>query len=109
MAEVPVKSLTREERVSLGRNRYRKVLTRHVIALGRTLEQKIADAGPAHMRINPHILTEAKAELIELGRSYESATLADRPGSIWPTPIPPLSLPASLSNSQYTLAFERQT
>jgi hypothetical protein len=37
----------------------RSVLTRHVIANHRTLEQKIADAGPTPQRINPHALTTA--------------------------------------------------
>jgi len=64
MAEQPV---TRYDRVHLARNRLRKVLGRHSVALFRTLEQKIADAGPKPMRINPHILTEAKQDLVGSG------------------------------------------
>jgi hypothetical protein len=56
-----------EDREDLARRRLISVLGRQVVANARTLEQKIADAGPANMRIDPHILTSARAKLIEEG------------------------------------------
>ena len=47
------------QRWELAKKRIRSVLTRHVIANHRTLEQKIADAGPINQRINPHALATA--------------------------------------------------
>jgi len=43
------------------------VLGKQVVANARTLEQKIADAGPAGMRIDPHVLTPARRELQDEG------------------------------------------
>ena len=59
---------TRAERKEIGRRRLVNILQKHTVALGRTLEQKIADAGPYGQRIDPHILTEARHELIKEGR-----------------------------------------
>jgi hypothetical protein len=59
---------TRADRTAIGRKRLVSVLKQHTICLGRTLEQKIADAGPYNQRIDPHILTECRRELIKLGR-----------------------------------------
>jgi len=39
----------------------------HTVATARTIEQKIADAGPAQMRNNPHILTTIRAALMREG------------------------------------------
>lgn len=47
----------------MGRVRLIRVLGRHGIATWRTLEQKIADAGPSWMRVDPHILTPVRKEL----------------------------------------------
>jgi hypothetical protein len=44
--------------------RLQSVLRSHAIANARILEQKISDAGPGPMRVNPHILTEARDRLI---------------------------------------------
>lgn len=44
------------------------VLRSHGIALWRTLEQKICDAGPNPMRVNPHVLTDARRPLLNEGR-----------------------------------------
>lgn len=60
--------LSRRERKKIGRKRLESILSRHTVALGRTLEQKIADSGPYGQRIDPHILTEARRELIDEGR-----------------------------------------
>lgn len=44
------------------------MLDSHGAALGRTLEQKIADAGPFNQRIDPHIITEVRASMAKEGR-----------------------------------------
>jgi hypothetical protein len=54
-------------RIELGKKRMRNVLLRHVIAPARTLEQKIADAGPFNQRIEPNLLTLARGELEKEG------------------------------------------
>lgn len=38
---------------------------RQVVASARTLEQKISDAGPNNQRIDPHILTTVRNNLIK--------------------------------------------
>jgi hypothetical protein len=58
---------TREERRALGRRRIVKILTSQTISNWRTIEHKIADAGPSPMRVDPHVLTEAKRALNEEG------------------------------------------
>ena len=57
----------KRERVNLGRRRLRNILETYTIATGRTLENKIADAGPFNQRIDPHILTIALREMIAAG------------------------------------------
>ncbi len=52
---------SRQERLDIARRRLLNILRAHTIALGRTLEQKIADAGPYNQRIDPHVLTQAPA------------------------------------------------
>jgi len=51
-------------RIILGRSRIISNLRRLIVANWRTLEQKVSDAGPNHMRVDPHILTESKKRLI---------------------------------------------
>src|SRR2546428_8686859 len=58
---------SREERLELGKKRLRRILEAHVVATARTLEQKISDAGPFHQRIDPHVLTTARNELVKEG------------------------------------------
>ena len=58
----------RQERIRIAQRRLLNVLRTHTIALGRTLEQKIADAGPYNQRINPHVLTQARRALEQEGR-----------------------------------------
>jgi hypothetical protein len=41
----------------------RSVLSSHAIATARTLEQKISDAGPSNLRVEPHVLTNARQQL----------------------------------------------
>lgn len=59
--------LPKEERQALARHRLAKVLRTAKLATWRTLEQKISDAGPGHMRIDPHALTEARNSLLDTG------------------------------------------
>jgi hypothetical protein len=57
----------RDDRLDLAQKRLVSVLRSHTIATARTLEQKISDAGPVNQRIDPHLLTEARRELITRG------------------------------------------
>jgi hypothetical protein len=59
------------QRLELAKKRIRSVLGRHIIASHRTLEQKIADAGPSNQRINPHVLSNALYELKTAGELLE--------------------------------------
>jgi 4-hydroxy-3-methylbut-2-en-1-yl diphosphate synthase IspG/GcpE len=49
-----------------------RILAHHGIAIARTLEQKISDAGPFDQRIDPHILTPVRKELVNQGRIIHS-------------------------------------
>ncbi|QAU44435.1 hypothetical protein [Bradyrhizobium guangzhouense] len=55
---------TREQRIELARTRLIRVVSSHSVATMRTLEMKISDAGPFNQRIDPHILTEARNQLL---------------------------------------------
>ena len=54
--------------IDIGRKRLQSVLWSHTIANHRTIENKISDAGPNNMRVQPHLLTEARKELETEGR-----------------------------------------
>jgi len=54
-------------RHAVAAKRLRSVLKANIVARDRTLEQKISDAGPSPQRIDPHILTEARASLKSAG------------------------------------------
>lgn len=56
-----------------------RVIGRHGVALMRTLEQKISDAGPGGQRVDPHILTEARQELEKEGEIVRLS----RHGTTW--------------------------
>lgn len=56
-----------EARIDLGRKRLASVLTRHGVAHIRTLEQKIADAGPNDQRIEPQLIGEALSRMRKAG------------------------------------------
>lgn len=60
--------MEREEREKLARKRIVSILNNHAIATMRTLEQKISDAGPYNQRIDPHILTTVRNQLMKEGR-----------------------------------------
>ena len=53
--------------MSLAEYRIIRVLHTYTVACMRTLENKISDGGPADMRIDPHVLTEAKNRLLAAG------------------------------------------
>jgi hypothetical protein len=67
------------QRQQIARRRLVRVLRHHGIATWRTLEQKIADAGPGPMRIDPHILTPARKDLEREG-TIDRRTVS---GGIW--------------------------
>ena len=58
-------------REELARRRIVNILRNHGIAVMRTLEQKISDAGPGDQRIDPHVLSRARDELLRSGRIAE--------------------------------------
>jgi hypothetical protein len=64
--------LDQEERDQIARRRLVSILTRHGVALARTLEQKISDAGPEGQRIDPHVLTRVRGEMVDQGRIVQS-------------------------------------
>ena len=51
----------------IGEKRVFNILRRHTIATLRTLEQKIADAGPNNQRVEPHVLTTILKRLVRKG------------------------------------------
>ncbi len=57
-------------RKRMARYRLVRVLSNHRVATARTLEQKIADAGPGNLRVDPHVLTPVRNALIEEGRIH---------------------------------------
>lgn len=59
--------LTKAQRAVVARDRLVRLLDRHGVATMRTIEQKIADAGPFNQRINPHVLTEVRNALSKEG------------------------------------------
>src|SRR5947207_1898266 len=59
--------LTRTERNNIARKRLLNVLRTHGIATMRTLEQKISDAGPSPQRIDPHVLSRMRGNLVKDG------------------------------------------
>lgn len=69
----------RVRRLEIARRRIVSVLKTHGIATARTLEQKIADAGPFWMRIHPHLLTEARRNLEQTGRVIRLARTGNTP------------------------------
>lgn len=55
------------DRLELARKRIVNVLRAQTIANLRTLENKISDAGPTNQRIDPHVLTTARKQLVASG------------------------------------------
>jgi len=87
-----------DDRVALAQRRLRSVLSAHTIAVARTLEQKISDAGPTDQRIDPHVLTNAR-------RLLEGTNVINRfPGRSVPwfylTGTSPASLNARLAKQE---------
>jgi hypothetical protein len=56
------------EREQIARRRIVSILTAQTVANLRTLEHKIADAGPNPQRVHPHIITPVKQAMIREGR-----------------------------------------
>jgi hypothetical protein len=55
----------------IGERRIPKILSRMIVANMRTIEQKISDAGPGDMRVDPHILTEVRNSMVQRGHLVE--------------------------------------
>lgn len=70
---------TRDQRLEIARTRLIRVTSAHSIATMRTLEMKISDAGPFNQRIDPHILTEARNELLHSGELVLYRAAPNRP------------------------------
>jgi hypothetical protein len=83
------------ERQQIARARLVRVLRRHGIATWRTLEQKIADAGPGPMRVDPHILTPVRKELEAEGVIDRRAVSAGT--WFWVRSTPPATVEARLA------------
>ena len=79
-------------RLEVAKRRLLNVLRDNVVATARTLEQKISDAGPGHMRVDPHALLNARKQLEDGGTSPGTWKPA-HPGSISVRPPPTLSSP----------------
>lgn len=71
--------LSRKERETIARERLLRLLDRHGVATMRIIEQKISDAGPFNQRINPHILTTVRNDLIDEGEVRR----LQRAGTTW--------------------------
>jgi hypothetical protein len=56
---------TRSDRHIIAAKRLRNILSAHTVASMRILEQKICDSGPFNQRIDPHILTEVRNNLLD--------------------------------------------
>lgn len=59
--------MTRAERERIAVRRIKNILGGQIVCNERTLEQKIADAGPNDQRVDPHILTIARTRLVAAG------------------------------------------
>jgi hypothetical protein len=57
----------RQQRDAIARLRLRSILRQHTIAVARTIEQKISDAGPTDQRIDPHVLTRVRNSMVRGG------------------------------------------
>lgn len=56
------------DRIALAKARILSILDTYPIAHAKTLEQKIADQGPTHKRVDPHLITYAIKDMVELNR-----------------------------------------
>lgn len=63
-----VQRLSREERSLVATRRLTRVLDAQTVSNTRTLEMKISDSGPDHLRVDPHILTEVRNEMVKRKR-----------------------------------------
>lgn len=70
-----------QERIRIGERRILRVLATYTVSTARTLEQKIADAGPGDQRVEPIYLTEARKRLERSGKV--AVTTAGRTKTPW--------------------------
>ena len=56
-----------EERIQIGTRRIINILRKYGVGTMRMLEQKISDGGPNPQRIDPHLLTKSRLELLGRG------------------------------------------
>lgn len=68
------------DRDEIAKRRLRNILSKHRVAHLRTLEQKIADAGPSPQRCDPHVITNA---LRNLEQAREILCLQDTFNDKW--------------------------
>ena len=68
-----------EERQDIAKARLVNILKAHKAAGARTLEQKISDAGPNPLRVDPHVLTNARAIL----EADETVIRVNRNNTTW--------------------------
>ena len=71
--------MERAEREEIAARRLLSVVERHGAAIPRTLEQKISDAGPNPLRVDPHILTPVRNRLLQEGK----LTATRRHNQLW--------------------------
>lgn len=71
--------VSRADREKIARKRLLSVLETHGAASTRTLEQKISDAGPTPLRVDPHILTGVRNELVK----EETLKKIQKGGTFW--------------------------
>lgn len=69
--------MKRAERIELGKRRVLNILRAQTVACDRTLEQKISDAGPNPVRVEPSVLTESRKSLVR-----EGAIVVERRGKV---------------------------
>ena len=68
-----------EARQDIAKARLVNILKAHKAAGARTLEQKISDAGPNPLRVDPHVLTNARAIL----EAHGTVIRVNRNNSAW--------------------------
>ena len=56
------------ERIAIAKSRILSILDRETVAHEKTLEQKISDQGPFGQRVDPHLVSLAIKDMIELNR-----------------------------------------
>ena len=68
LASPEAKSPEALERIAIAKFRIQSILDREIVSHQKTLEQKISDQGPNPIRVDPHLVGKAIADLLELNR-----------------------------------------